>query len=160
DYAKKTGHTFRLTIGSTGRLREVIASGAAADLVIASGPLMGELEKTGKMMPGSRVDIGRIGLGVVVRDGAPEPDVSTPAGATSALTNARSIAFTDPKLGGTSYLHLMQMAETFGIKQVVSDKGVLATGGNDAADKVANGQAELAIVLISEIHAKGAKLVA
>lgn len=160
DYSKSTGQQFKFTIGSTGQLREIIASGKPADLVIVSAPLMGELEKTGKMTPGSRVDFGRIGLGVVVREGAALPDVSTPEGVKQALIAAKSIAYTDPKLGGTSYLHLIRMSDAFGITAAVTAKGVHATGGDDAAAKVAEGKAELAIVLISEIHAKGAKLVA
>ena len=160
EYARQTGHTFDFTTGPTGLLRETIASGKPADLIIASGPLMAELENTGKMTPGSRVDIGRIGLGVVVRDGAPVPDVSTPDALKQALLGAKSIAHTDPKLGGTSVIHLMKIADGFGIRDEVNTKGVHATGGNDAAAKVAEGKAELAVVLISEIHTKGAKLAA
>ena len=160
DYARQTGHTFKFTIGSTGQLREVTRSGAPADLIIASAPLMAELEATGRMLPASRVDIGRIGLGVVVREGEPMPDVSTPEAVRQALLGARSIAYTDPKLGGTSYLHLMKIAAGFGIADAVTAKGVPATGGDDAVAKVADGQAELTVVLVSEIHAKGARLVA
>ena len=48
-----------------------------------------------------------------------------------------------------------------GLATSLSIVGVLATGGNDAAAKVANGEAEIAVVLISEIgEAKGAKLAA
>ena len=36
---------------------------------------------------------------------------------------------------------------------------MISTGGNDAAAKVAEGKADIAIVLISDIHAKDAKLV-
>lgn len=158
DYSRSTGHKFNFVVGPTGFLRNTIASGEPADLIIASGPLMAELEQTGKMRPGSRVDLGRIGLGVVIRDGAPSPDLSTPAALKDALAKARSIAFTDPKLGGTSTTHLMKVAQQFGIADDITKKGVHATGGNDAAAKVANGEAELAVVLISEIHAKGAKL--
>ncbi|MFL6804129.1 MAG: molybdate ABC transporter substrate-binding protein [Xanthobacteraceae bacterium] len=160
DYARATGHTFKFTVGSTGQLREIITSGEPADLIIASAPLMTELEKTGRMVPESRVNIGRIGLGVVVRDEAAAPDVATPAALRQALLDAKSIAYTDPKLGGVSYVHLMKIAENFGIAEIVTRKGVHASGGNDAVAKVAQGEAELAIVLISEIHAKGAKLVA
>jgi molybdate transport system substrate-binding protein len=160
DYARESGHTFKFTVGSTGRLREIIASGEPADLIIASAPLMAELEKTGRMLAESRVDIGRIGLGVVIREGAAVPDVSTPEALRQALVAAKSIAYTDPKLGGVSYLHLMKIADGFGIAEVVTRKGVHAAGGNDAVAKVAQGEAELAVVLISEIHAKGAKLVA
>src|SRR3954469_17187845 len=65
DYRKETGHTFDFTTGPTGLLRDTIASGKHADLIIASAPLMSELEKTGKMTAGSRTDLGRVGLGVV-----------------------------------------------------------------------------------------------
>ena len=160
DYSRQTGIKFKFTTGPTGLLRDTIASGAPADLIIASGPLMAELEKTGKMMPGSRVDLGRIGLGVVIRDGMPAPDVSTPEALKETLLRAQSIAHTDPKLGGTSVIHLMKIADGFGIADDVRKKGVNATGGNDAVAKVAKGEAELAIVLVSEIHDKGAKLVA
>ncbi len=160
DYSRQTGIKFNFTVGPTGMLRKVIASGEPADLIIASGPLMAELEKTGKMTADSRVDLGRIGLGVVVREGAEAPDVSTPNAFREALVNARSIAFTEPASGGTSTTHLMALAERFGIKELVTQKGVHATGGNDAAAKVADGKAEIAIVLISEIHAKGARLAA
>jgi molybdate transport system substrate-binding protein len=111
------------------------------------------------MTPGSRVDIGRIGLGVVVRVGAPVPDISTPDKLKAALVAAKSIAHTDPKLGGTSTTHLMKIAEQFGIRDAVAGKGVHATGGNDAVAKVARGEAEMAVTLVSEIHDKGAKLI-
>jgi len=159
DYSRQTGHKFTFTVGPTGMLRDAIASGQPADLVITSAPLMAELEGTGKITPDSRVDIGRVGLGVVIRDGAPAPDVSTPEAVKQALIKAATIAYTDPKLGGTSVIHLMKIADGFGIKDLVAQKGVTATGGNDAVAKVADGKADIAVVLISEIHAKGAKLV-
>ena len=53
DYSRQTGQKFDFTIGTTGQLRNIIASGQPADLIIVSAPLMAELEKTGKLMPGS-----------------------------------------------------------------------------------------------------------
>jgi molybdate transport system substrate-binding protein len=158
DYAKKSGHKFNFTVGPTGMLRDAIASGKPTDLVIVSAPLMADLEKTGKITPGSRIDLGRVGLGIVVRAGAPVPDVSTPAAVKAALLKAKSIAYTDPKLGATSSTHLLKLAAEFGIKDEVVRKGLLATGGNDAADKVAKGEAEIAIAPISEVHAKDARI--
>ena len=74
DYSKQTGHKFNFTVGPTGMLRDALNSGKPTDLVIVSAPLMAELEKTGKITPGSRLDLGRVGLGIVVRAGAPVPD--------------------------------------------------------------------------------------
>ena len=78
DYSKETGHKFNFTAGPTGQLRDAIASGKPADLSSSPAPLMAELEKTGKITPGSRVDLGRVGLGVVVREGAPCPTSRRP----------------------------------------------------------------------------------
>jgi molybdate transport system substrate-binding protein len=158
DYSRATGHAFRVTIGSTGRLREIIAAGEPADLVITSAPLMRELEASGRITPGSKADIGRVGLGVVIRAGAPVPDIATPEALRQALVAAKSIAYTDPKLGGTSYLHLMKIAHGFGIADEVARKGVHASGGNNAVVKVAAGEAEIAVVLVTEIHDKRARL--
>ncbi len=112
DYSQQTGLKFNLTVGPTGQLRDAIASGKPTDLVIISAPLMAELEKSGKIAPGSRIDLGRVGLGVVVREGAPSPDISTPEAVKPALIKANTIAYTDPKLGGTSVEHLMKFAES------------------------------------------------
>ena len=85
DYSKRTGIKFHFTTGPTGLLRDTIASGKPADLIIASAPLMSELEATAKMLPASRVDLGRLGLGVVVRAGTAAPDISTPEALKQAL---------------------------------------------------------------------------
>jgi len=159
DHSRQTGSKFNLTVGPTGQLRAALASGKPVDLVIVSSPLMAELEAGGKITPGSRIDLGRVGLGVVIREGTPAPDISTSEAVKMALTKAKTIAYTDPKLGGTSVEHLMKVAGEFGIKDEVVRKGVISTGGNDAAAKVADGRAEIAIVPITDIHAKEAKLV-
>ena len=121
---------------------------------------MDEIETSGKIMPGSRVELGRLGLGVAVRDGTAAPDLSTPEAFKQALIHAKAIACTDPKLGGVSVLHPMKLADQFGIRDAVTRKGILSTGGNDAVTKVARGEADIAVVLVSEIHIKGAHLAA
>src|SRR4051794_624935 len=50
NHGARTGHKIKLTFGSTGLLRDTIASGARADLIIASAPLMSELEQSGKLL--------------------------------------------------------------------------------------------------------------
>src|SRR6188768_3559647 len=74
DYRKRSGDTFDFTVGTTGELRDVIASGKPADLLITSAPLMADLEKTGKLTAGSRTDLGRVGIGVAIREGTASPD--------------------------------------------------------------------------------------
>jgi molybdate transport system substrate-binding protein len=159
DYSGRTGQKFDFTIGTTGQLRTIIASGQPADLIICSAPLMGELEKVGKFTPGSRTDLGRVGIGVAVRDGASVPDVATPETFKAALVAARSIAFTNPAEGGTSGIYFTNLTERLGIGDAVKAKAVLTKGGREAAIEVAEGRAELAIVFISEaVAVKGVRL--
>src|SRR4030088_2690102 len=78
DYSRETGQKFDFTIGTTGQLRDIIASGQPADLLIVSTPLMAELEKTGKFLANSRADLGRVGIGVALRDGPAAPTLAPP----------------------------------------------------------------------------------
>ena len=78
DYSKQTGLKFNFTVGPTGQLRDALSSGKPVDLVIVAAPLLAELDSAGKIAAGSRIDLGRVGLGVVVREGTPSPDISTP----------------------------------------------------------------------------------
>src|SRR5258708_19429413 len=125
DYSRQTGQKFDFTIGTTGQLRNIIASGQHADLIIVSTPLMGELEKTGRLTPGSRAELGSVGIGVAVRDGAASPDVSTPDALKKALIEARSVAYTNPAEGGTSGIYFTSVADPFAIAAATKNKPLL-----------------------------------
>jgi molybdate transport system substrate-binding protein len=159
DYSLKTGQKFDFTVGTTGQLRSVITSGQPADLVIVSVPLMAELEKTGNLTPGSRAELGRVGIGVAVRDGASAPDIATPDAFKQALVAARSVAYTNPAEGGTSGIYFNSLTERLGIADAIKQKAVLTKGGHEAAIEVAEGRAEMAIIFVSEaIAVNGVKV--
>jgi molybdate transport system substrate-binding protein len=159
DYSRQTGQKFDFTIGTTGQLRNIIASGQPADLIIVSVPLMTELEKTGGLMAGSRADLGRVGIGVAVRDSAVAPDVATPETFRQTLIAAHTVAYTNPAEGGTSGIYFTQLAERLGIGDAIKKKAVMTRGGREAAIEVAEGRADMAIVFISEaVAVKGVKL--
>jgi molybdate transport system substrate-binding protein len=150
DYSRQTGQKFDFTI---------IASGQPADLLIVSTPLMAELEMTGKFLPDSRADLGRVGIGVAVRDGAAVPDVATPEAFKAALVAAKSLAYTNPAEGGTSGIYFAGLAERLGIGDAVKAKAILTKGGREAAVAVVDGGAEMAIIFISEaVAVKGIRL--
>lgn len=159
DYRTRSGDTFDFTVGTTGQLRDVIATGKPADLLITSAPLMADLEKTGKLTAGSRVDLGRVGIGVAIREGATAPDFSTPEAFRKMLLAAKSVTYTAPELGGTSAVHLFGLLKKLGIYDDVTKKGIHAKGGIDISQKVARGEAEIGVTLISEIvPVKGARM--
>jgi molybdate transport system substrate-binding protein len=142
---------------TAGQVRAKVEAGEAVDLAIASSGFMAELVKAGKA-PAS-TDLGRIGMAVAIREGASAPDVSTPEALTKALLAARSVSYTNPAAGGTAGLYFAGLLQKLGIAEEVNKKAVLSTGGRNAAEKVAKGEAELGITFPSEINpVKGAKV--
>src|SRR5689334_13240612 len=91
-------------------LRQRVAAGGAADIVIAPPPVLAEFEAAGRLAPGSRVELGRVGVGAVVRDGAPLPDVSIPDALKRTLLAADSIVFNRASTG----LYLEKLLERLG----------------------------------------------
>jgi molybdate transport system substrate-binding protein len=159
DYRASSGDTFDFTVGTTGQLREIIATGKPADLLITSAPLMVDLEATGKLTPGSRADLGRVGIGIAIREGAAAPAFSTPEAFRKLLLAVKSVTYTAPELGGTSGVHVLALLKQFGIYDDIAKKAIHAKGGIDISEKVARGEAEIGITLISEIvPVKGARM--
>jgi molybdate transport system substrate-binding protein len=159
DYSRLTGQKFEFTVGTTGQLRAIIGSGFPADLVITSAPLMSELEKTGNITTGGRADLGRVGLGVVVREGVNVPDVSTPEAFKKAMVEAPRVADVDPTAGPVYGPHLNGVFQRLGIADAVLKKSAMQIGGKEVAEAVAAGAADIGVTFISEIiPIKGAKL--
>jgi molybdate transport system substrate-binding protein len=156
-FSKDTGNTVSFAFMTAGQVRAKVEAGEAVDLAIASGGFMAELVKSGKT-PAS-TDLGRIGMAVAIREGAIAPDVSTPEALTKTLLAARSVSYTNPAAGGTAGLYFAGLLQKLGIAEAVNKKAVLSTGGRNAAEKVAKGDAELGITFPSEINpVKGAKV--
>ena len=104
-----------------------------------------------------RWDLGRVGIGVAIREGAPRPDFSTPEAFKQMLLNARSIALTDPGVGGTAGIYLAGLLERMGIAATINPKVQWQKNGFFTAQAVAQGEAELGMTQFSEIVAvKGA----
>jgi molybdate transport system substrate-binding protein len=160
EFEHESGEKLNLNFGTAGSLRERIKNGETADLVILSESAIAELAKLGFVVPGSVTDLGRTVTGVVVREGAPQPDISTPEAFKQALLNARSVAYTDPKAGGSGGIMFSALLQKLGIAEEINKKALLGKGGHDVATSIAEGRAELGTTFISEVlPVKGAKVI-
>jgi molybdate transport system substrate-binding protein len=160
EFERDTGNRLDLNFGTAGSLRDRLKAGEKADLVILSESAIDALEKTGLFVPGSRTDLGRTVTGVVIKEGAAVPDISTPEAFKAALLAAKSVAYTDPKAGGSSGTMFAALLEKLGIAAEVNKKAVLGKGGVDVATSIAEGRAEIGTTFISEVlPVKGARVV-
>ncbi len=160
EYEKESGNQLAITYRTVGQHLALIRDGKEDfDVAVLTPQAIDGLVKEGKVAPGTRADLARTGVGVVVREGAARPDVSTVEAFKRTLLAAKSVAYIDPKAGGSSGIYVGKLLEKLGIADQVNAKAVLVQGGA-VADHVANGEAEIGIHQISEIlHAKGAVLV-
>jgi molybdate transport system substrate-binding protein len=160
DFERESGNKLGLNFGTAGSLRERIRNGEVADLVILSESVIAELAKLGIVVAGSITNLGRTVTGVVIREGASAPDISTPAAFKDALLKARSVAYTDPKAGGSGGIMFFALLQKLGIADEINKKAILGKGGHDVATSIAEGRAELGTTFISEVlPVKGAKVV-
>jgi molybdate transport system substrate-binding protein len=158
-FMKTTGHKVIIAQDTAGGVRRKIEAGEAAEIVVATPEVLDALATAQKVVPGSRVDFARTGVGVGIKQGLPVPDISTVDAIKRLLTSAPSIALPDPKAGGTSAVYLASMIEKLGLTQGVAAKVKLQAGGY-AADLVASGDAAIVLHQMSEIKpVKGVVLV-
>src|SRR5437870_4184394 len=75
-FQKQSGHTVNIAFNTAPEIRKRIGGGEAFDVVIAPPAALDEFAGAGKVAT-DRVNLGRVGLGVAVRPGAPVPDISS-----------------------------------------------------------------------------------
>src|SRR5262245_22799120 len=77
DFEKQTRNQVTFTIRPPFDIDKELAE-KTFDAIILSVPAMDNHDEAGDLAPMSRVALARVGVGVVVKEGAPVPDVSTP----------------------------------------------------------------------------------
>src|SRR6202521_1240997 len=76
-FRDKTGVEAKFTYEPPVDLGKRVAGGEAADIVVSSPAVIADLTKAGKVLANGQMHLGRVGVGVVVRQGAPLPDVAS-----------------------------------------------------------------------------------
>jgi len=151
-FAAATGNTLDTALGpSMGQAPEAIpnrlARGEKADVVIMVGYALDELIRQGKVDPASRVELADSRIGMVVRAGAPKPDISSVEGLKKTLLGARSVAYSDSASG--VYVH-KQLFKRLGIEQQLAPKASMIAK-IPVASVVAKGDYQVGLQQVSEL---------
>jgi molybdate transport system substrate-binding protein len=155
-----TGNKVAMTFGSVGAIQNRLKAGANADVVILSTALAAAAEKDGAARAGSRAVIGRVEIGVAVRDGTAAPDISTADTFKKTLLAAKSVSYTDPAGGGTAAVFVAGLLDRLGIADAIKGKSLKFNTGREVVAAVVKGDAEIGIGFTSEfVTVKGVKVV-
>jgi molybdate transport system substrate-binding protein len=151
DFEKRTGHKVVVENDTAGALAERVRSGEAFDVVIVPTGGIEALAKEGKVVGASMKPLGKVGVGVVVAQNAPLPDIGSVEALRRTLLAARAVAYMDPAAGATSGIYLAKLFERMGIGPEIAKKAVLVRGGL-SAERVASGEADIALQQASELR--------
>jgi molybdate transport system substrate-binding protein len=103
--------------------------------------------------------LGSVGIGVIVREGAPHPDISTPERFKNALLATRAVVHANPT-ATPSGAHLAKVTRELGIEQELQGKVTYSNALDGGVQRITNGEAEIGIYPVSEVIAvKGVALV-
>jgi molybdate transport system substrate-binding protein len=146
-FEAETGFRLDIDWRPTTAIMRSIDEGRRADVIVAINGSMDRLVKDGIVRPDTRAILADSVLGVGVRQGAPRPDISTVEAFKRAVVGARAVAYSK---AGASGLYFSKLIDRLGIAAAVNARAVVIPMGF-TAEKVASGEADLAIQQISEL---------
>ena len=157
-YRRMTGNGVTFITGTADQIEERLKNKEPADVIVMAKAALQQLEQEGEIRPQAAAILGRVGIGVGIREGEATPDISTPEKFGAAMLNARSITYMDPAAGASSGIATAKILEELGIADQMAAKTKLTQSGY-SAERVASGEVEIAIQNISEIvPVKGVRL--
>src|SRR3954463_11769807 len=149
-FEKASGHKVTADYAPLGVITERVMKGEPIDVPIVSGAQNDELQKQGKLLAGSRVEIAQVGFTVFIKKGAAKPDLSSADALKRSLLAAKSIAVGDPASGGGASVYTVELLKRLGISEEVKAKSRLQPSGTEIAEAVAKGETELGIGVASD----------
>src|SRR5258706_11519985 len=91
-FKKQSGHDVNIAFTTAPEIRKRIGAGEAFEGVVAPPAALDEFAGAGKVAA-ERANLGRVGMGVAVRPGAPVPDISSEDALKRSVLAAESIVF-------------------------------------------------------------------
>jgi molybdate transport system substrate-binding protein len=158
-FRRETNNRVRFQFFNGQQLERRLSVGEPADVLIAPPGLMNDQLRRGKVDAEAHTFIGRVGVGITVRSGAPDPDIATLDRFKQSLLGADSIVYNQASPG--SYLE--KLFDLLGIAEQLRTKTVRYANSAQVLEHIIGGKGnEIGFGAITEIRsfeAKGLKLV-
>ncbi len=157
-FEKQTGHSINITFNTAPELRKRMEGNPAFDVVIAPPAVIADFAAASKLAA-ARANVGRVGMGVAVRDGAPAPDISSAEAVKKAVLAAESLVFNRASTG----LYLEGLLKKMDMYTQIESKTTRYADGSSVLEHVIKGKGnEIGFGAMTEIllyTSKGLKLV-
>jgi molybdate transport system substrate-binding protein len=148
-FEQASGHRLTVSFAIVGEVQRRLLAGEQADVVLLPAPVMDG--PPGKLHEGARTPLARVGIAVVVREGARKPDVATPEALRKTLLEARAITHADPQTPGGR--HVGAMLAKLGVTDTPERRIVPRSAIGGGAQYIANGEIDIGLYLVSEVLA-------
>jgi molybdate transport system substrate-binding protein len=125
-YGKQIGRVVEVSFVTAPELRRQVEAGEVeVDIIVSPIARMDGFEEGGHVVAGARALVGSVKAGVVVRDGAAVPDISSTDSLKAAILGASSVVYNE----ATSGQYIAQMMENLGIADAIADKVIRVPNG-------------------------------
>jgi molybdate transport system substrate-binding protein len=133
-FAASTGQPFEIELATAPAIKERLASGIAdADIVVVPLPVMEEFAMAGRVDPRSVAVIGSVTVGVVVRNGAREPDLTSVESFIRSLLAADAVVYNEASSGQ----YIARVLKNLGLADKVAAKSVVVRTGAAVMERLA-----------------------
>ncbi len=154
-----TGHELKILYNTAPQIAKRLAGGEVFDILISPPATIDPALKEGKVIAETRVKVGRVGAGIIVRSGAAAPDVATVDGLKQALLAADSVVYNTASTG----IYLDKLFASLGISAALKPKTTRYPTGAAVMEHVINGTGkEIGFGAMTEIRmyeSRGLKLI-
>jgi molybdate transport system substrate-binding protein len=155
EFEKATGHKLSIHFDSTPNIIARVNAGTPFDVVVVPVDVFKDAAAKAHFAPGPTIDIARVGYGVIVRAGAPKPDISATEAFKKTLLAASSVAYLPASAAGA---YVTKVFERLGIAEEMKAKTKVQASPAQIPQAVAKGDAEIGVFLTSVLVAPGVEL--
>ena len=147
DYLGANGNTLTVTASGPAELERTMAADRY-DAVFGESSVVTGLENAGRFVAGTRKPIARSYVGIIVREGAPIPDISTVEAFKDYVMGVRNFVHSDPTTPNGTGIHTFQILRDASLFDLVASNGHQSNLFG-SRDLVASGEYEMAFIILA-----------
>ncbi|MFH0998140.1 MAG: substrate-binding domain-containing protein [Pseudomonadota bacterium] len=153
------GHELKILYNTAPQIAKRLSAGEVFDILVSPPATIETAIGEGRVVSETRVKLGRVGAGIIVRTGAPAPDVVTVDALKHALLDSESVVYNTASTG----IYLDKLFATMGIAEALKAKTTRYPTGAAVMEHVIKGKGrEIGFGAMTEIRlyeSKGIRLV-